>query len=191
MSERVQLALLRTPVELFGPVRKYPSQVLEVGALLPANARYLIRPTRVADARPEVRQNLFLDPDREGLDAQLRPSSQEEEPPRPVGEDPEARAGVTVVRSERACELFLGQERQEDLPLVVRQVVSARVRIESRPLVERPSFVSRTAWGMRRRAPIVSRGSGPLSCQGWIGSLVPKPKSERKTFGSSTGRSRS
>jgi hypothetical protein len=67
--ERVQHPLLRTPVELAGPIRKRLSQVVEVGALLPGNARHLIRPARVADARPEVRQNLLLDIDREGLDA--------------------------------------------------------------------------------------------------------------------------
>lgn len=70
LIERVKFALLRTPVELVGPIRKHMSKVLEVGAMLPSNARCLIRPARITDARPKVRENLLLDPDREGLDTQ-------------------------------------------------------------------------------------------------------------------------
>src|SRR5262247_696437 len=52
--ERVQPALLRSPVEAVGPVAKKALQVLEVGPLRPGSARRLIRPARVTDARSQV-----------------------------------------------------------------------------------------------------------------------------------------
>ena len=65
VHERVQVALLRAPVEAVGPIVEQAFQVLEVGPLRPGSARRLIRPARVADTRSEVRQDLRLDPDRE------------------------------------------------------------------------------------------------------------------------------
>src|SRR5262245_18174307 len=62
--ERVELALLRPPVEAVGPVAKKSLQVLEVGPLRPGGARRLIRPARVTDARSQVDQNLIRNADR-------------------------------------------------------------------------------------------------------------------------------
>jgi hypothetical protein len=73
LIERVELAFSGTPVEPVGPVGEYLSQVLEVDALLPNSARRRIGPARIADSRLEVDENLFLDPDREGLDAERCP----------------------------------------------------------------------------------------------------------------------
>lgn len=70
LTERVQPALLCVPVELLGPIRKHLSQILEVRPLLPGRAWRLIRPARVADTGSEVKQYLFLDPDRERGDVQ-------------------------------------------------------------------------------------------------------------------------
>jgi len=68
--EPVQLAFLCPPVELAGPVSDQLPQVAEVGALRPGGHRCRIGPPRVADAGPQVRQNLVADPDREGFDRQ-------------------------------------------------------------------------------------------------------------------------
>src|SRR5262245_41613269 len=70
MFDRVQLALLRVPIEPVGPIREQLFQVLEVSPLVPGRAWSLIRPARVADALPEVRQDFCLDLDRERGDAQ-------------------------------------------------------------------------------------------------------------------------
>src|SRR5215211_5042376 len=52
-----------------------------------------------------------------------------------------------------------------------------------------PSLVSRTAYGIRSRVPIVSSGFGPICSQRPTGSgSSPKPKSERKLFESTTSR---
>src|SRR5678810_1008962 len=67
---RVQLALLRTPVEPVGPVREQLFEVLEVGSLVPGRAWCLIGPARAADALAEVGKDLCLDLDRERGDVQ-------------------------------------------------------------------------------------------------------------------------
>ncbi len=66
----VQLAFLRPPVKPVGPVSEHLPQILNVGALLPRSRRRWIRPPRVADTRPQVRQDLLADPDRERLHRQ-------------------------------------------------------------------------------------------------------------------------
>jgi hypothetical protein len=62
---RVQLALLCVPIELVGPICNQLSKVIKVSPLLPGSAWCRIRPARLADALSEVRQDLWLDPDRE------------------------------------------------------------------------------------------------------------------------------
>ena len=70
LSERVQRTLLRAPIELVSPIGKQLSQVLEVGSLLPGSAGRLIRPARVVEACSQVRQDVFIDLDRERSDGQ-------------------------------------------------------------------------------------------------------------------------
>src|SRR6266446_6334938 len=69
----VQLALLRTPVEVVGPVFKNRSEGLEVCTLLPRARGRAVRPARVVDTSPEVREDFLVDVDGEGLDAKRPP----------------------------------------------------------------------------------------------------------------------
>src|SRR5215469_14867747 len=66
VMESVQRTLLRSPVERVGPISEQRSQVVQVGALLPPNARNLIGPARLVDACPQIGKYLFLNVDREG-----------------------------------------------------------------------------------------------------------------------------
>ncbi len=59
VRERVQRAFPGPPIEAIGPVRQQRPQVPQVGALLPRRTRRLIRPARVADARPQVGEHLL------------------------------------------------------------------------------------------------------------------------------------
>ena len=68
LSGRVQLALLCLPIEFAGPILKQLPKVLKVGPLLPRSAWCLIRPSRLTNALLEVRQDLWLDVDRERSD---------------------------------------------------------------------------------------------------------------------------
>jgi hypothetical protein len=68
LSGRVQLALLCLPIELVGPIRKQLPKVLKVSPLLPSSAWCLIRPARLTNALSQVRQDLWLDLDRERSD---------------------------------------------------------------------------------------------------------------------------
>jgi hypothetical protein len=70
LIEGIELALLPAPVELLGPVREERPQELEVDSLAPRIARRWLGPARVADACSKVGQNLVIDSDRKGLDAQ-------------------------------------------------------------------------------------------------------------------------
>ena len=68
LIDRVQLALLCAPIKPVGPICKQLFKVIKIRPLVPGNAWCLIRPARVADALPEIKENLFLDPDRERSD---------------------------------------------------------------------------------------------------------------------------
>ena len=68
MTEGVQLALLRAPIEPVGPIGKQLFQILEIRPLVPGGAWCLIGPARFTDALSEAGQNLFLDVDREWCD---------------------------------------------------------------------------------------------------------------------------
>src|SRR5690242_17032947 len=70
LTELVQPAFLRAPAEAIGPVSQQPSQVTEVCALLPRRARRRLRPPRVPDPRPQVRQDRITDTDAESLHVQ-------------------------------------------------------------------------------------------------------------------------
>src|SRR5437016_3835971 len=82
VMETVQRALLRTPVEVVGPVFKNRSEGLEVCALLPRTRWRAVRPARVVDTSPEVREDFLVDVDGEWLDAERphRPSSHHRPP---------------------------------------------------------------------------------------------------------------
>ena len=69
LIDRVQLALLCAPIKPVGPICKQLFKVIKIRLLVSGNAWCLIRPARVADARPEIKENLFLDPNRERSDA--------------------------------------------------------------------------------------------------------------------------
>ena len=69
VRERVQLSLSCGPVERPGPVRKQILQIREIGPLLPRSARGRVWPTRPSDSRPEICEDLFVNPDRIRLDA--------------------------------------------------------------------------------------------------------------------------
>jgi len=59
--ERVELPLPGTPVELMGPVGHEAAQPVQLGALFPAYARYLVRPSRMAQPRPQILEYLIRD----------------------------------------------------------------------------------------------------------------------------------
>ena len=63
MGEGVELVLLCAPVESVGPVGKQPFQVSKIGALLPGDIGRGIRPSRVANPRLEVDEDIVLDLD--------------------------------------------------------------------------------------------------------------------------------
>jgi hypothetical protein len=58
------------PIEFAGPILKQLPKVLKVSPLLPRNAWCLIRPSRLTNSLSEVRQDLWLDVDRERSDMQ-------------------------------------------------------------------------------------------------------------------------
>src|SRR6478609_5339049 len=71
--EFVEPALLRTPVELAGPVVEQPFQIRQVSALTPCLARCGVRPPGGADPRSQIRQQVLIDRDRHRLDVHRGP----------------------------------------------------------------------------------------------------------------------
>src|SRR5690348_13334757 len=71
VTEPVQPAFLRAPVEAVRPVRQQVPQVTEVGTLLPRRTWPRPRPPRVSDPRTQVGEDLPAHPDTE----LLRPES--------------------------------------------------------------------------------------------------------------------
>src|SRR6266498_4625955 len=67
VTEPVQPAFLRAPVEAVRPVPQQAPQVAEIGALLPRRTRRRPRPPRVLDPRAQVSEDLVLHPDTELL----------------------------------------------------------------------------------------------------------------------------
>src|SRR5260221_12948286 len=58
LLERVELALPSTPVKLIGPVGHEAPQPVQLSALTPANARYLTRPSCIAQPCPQIVEHL-------------------------------------------------------------------------------------------------------------------------------------
>jgi hypothetical protein len=59
--ERVELLLPGTPVELIGPVGHETPQPVQIGALFPADAGYLVGPSRLAQASTQVVEDFIRD----------------------------------------------------------------------------------------------------------------------------------
>ncbi len=59
--ERVELPFPGTPVELIGPVGNEAPQPVQLGALFPAYAGYLVGPSCVAQACPQIVEHLIRD----------------------------------------------------------------------------------------------------------------------------------
>ena len=58
LVERVELALQGTPVELIGPVEREAPQPVQLSALSPAYAKYLLGPSCMAQPCPQVVEHL-------------------------------------------------------------------------------------------------------------------------------------
>jgi hypothetical protein len=65
VRQRVELALVRSPVEAVGPVRHQRSQRLALRSLLPSGVVHLIGPAGVAQPPSQVGEHRVLDADRE------------------------------------------------------------------------------------------------------------------------------
>ena len=59
--ERVEPPLPGTPVELIGPVGYMALQPVQLGALFPPYARYLVGPSRTAQPYPQIVEHVIRD----------------------------------------------------------------------------------------------------------------------------------